>query len=163
MSEKSEKSEKMSEKFYSVKARRVYFSMTTTQTTVKINLAAAPTEQKLTERQQQQRVVKWAQEYETELPELKLLYHVPNERKCSPQQGRQLKLMGVKSGIPDLCLPVARAGFHGLYIEMKSEKGRVSENQKFWIENLTVQGFQTAVCHSWLEAVQVLENYLTEA
>ena len=71
--------------------------------------------------------------------------------------------MGVKSGIPDLCLPVARAGFHGLYIEMKSEKGRVSENQKFWIENLTVQGFQTAVCHSWLEAVQVLENYLTEA
>lgn len=132
-------------------------------TTVKMNSAAAPTEQKLTERQQQQRVVKWAQEHEADFPELKLLYHVPNERKCSPQQGRQMKLMGVRSGVPDLCLPVARAGFHGLYIEMKSEKGKVSENQKFWIENLTAQGFQTAVCHSWLEAVQVLENYLTEA
>ena len=37
--------------------------------TMKMNPAAAPTEQKLTERQQQQQVVKWAQEHESKFPE----------------------------------------------------------------------------------------------
>ena len=132
-----------------------------TTTTVKTQTATA-TAEKLTERQQQQRVVKWAQEHEAEYPELKLLYHVPNERRCTPQQGKQLKLMGVRSGVPDLCLPVAKDGFHGLFIEMKTQGGKVSENQRCWIENLTAQGFQTAVCYSWEDAVQILENYLTK-
>ena len=133
-----------------------------TTTTVKTQTATAPTE-KLTERQQQQRVVKWAQEHEAEFPELKLLYHVPNERRCTPQQGKQLNLMGVRAGVPDLCLPAARAGFHGLFIEMKTQGGRVSENQRYWVENLTAQGYECHVCYSWEDAVQVLESYLTEA
>ena len=133
--------------------------MTTTTQTVKTQTATA---EKLTERQQQQRVVKWAKEHEAEYPELKLLYHVPNERRCTPQQGRQLKLMGVRSGVPDLCLPVARAGFHGLFIEMKTQGGRVSENQNFWIENLTAQGYECHVCYSWVDAVEVLQAYLTD-
>ena len=33
------------------------------------------------------------------------------------------------SGVPDLFLPVPRNNFHGLYIEMKNEKGRVSVSQ----------------------------------
>jgi hypothetical protein len=129
---------------------------------VKNRTATTPTE-KLTEREQQQRVMKWAQEHEAELPELKLLYHVPNERKCTPQQGKQLKLMGVRAGVPDLFLPVARAGFHGLYIEMKTQGGKVSENQRYWIENLTVQGYDCHVCYSWIDAVEVLQAYLTGA
>ena len=132
------------------------------ENTTKEIKATAPEAQKLTERQQQQRLVKWCAEHEADLPELKLLYHVPNERKCSPQQGRQLKLIGVKSGIPDLCLPVARAGFHGLFIEMKTQGGRVSENQRYWIENLTAQGYECHVCYSWVDAVEVLQAYLTE-
>lgn len=132
-----------------------------TTTTVKTQTATTPTE-KLTERQQQQRVVKWAQEHEAEFPELKLLYHVPNERRCTPQQGKQLKLMGVRSGVPDLCLPVARAGFHGLFIEMKTQGGKVSENQRYWVENLTAQGYECYVCYSWMDAVEVLQAYLTK-
>lgn len=72
------------------------------ENTTKEIKATAPEEQKLTEQQQQKRVVKWCAEHEADLPELKLLYHVPNERRCTPQQGRQLKLMGVRAGVPDL-------------------------------------------------------------
>lgn len=129
--------------------------------TVKTQTATAPTE-KLTERQQQQRVVKWAAEHEAEFPELKLLYHVPNEGKRGAITGRQLKLSGVKSGVPDLCLPVARHNFHGLYIEMKTKGGRVSENQKQWMSDLSAQGYECQVCYSWTYAVEVLQTYLSQ-
>lgn len=33
-----------------------------------------------------------------------------------------LKRQGVKAGVPDICLPVARNGYHGLHIELKAGK-----------------------------------------
>ena len=51
----------------------------------------------MTEAQHQINVIKWTQQpgIRRKYPELKLLYHIPNERKCSQIQGRQLKLQGV--------------------------------------------------------------------
>ena len=116
----------------------------------------------MTEAQHQQNVIKWSQQADIRqrFPELKLLHHITNERKCTPIQGRMLKLQGVKSGVPDLHLPVARCGYHSLYIEMKAEKGRTSDNQDWWIAELEGQGNKCTVCHSWKEAVLVLEKYL---
>lgn len=118
----------------------------------------------MTEAKHQQYVIKWSQQphIRHRFPELKLLYHIPNERKCTPVQGKQLKLQGVRSGVPDLHLPVARNGFHSLYIEMKAENGRPSDAQKWWLEELERQGCQCAVCYGWEEAVRVLEEYLCE-
>lgn len=118
----------------------------------------------MTEEQHQINVIKWSQQanIRQRFPELKLLHHIPNERKCTPAQGRRLKLQGVKSGVPDLHLPVARNGYHSLYIEMKAEKGRTSDNQNWWISELEGQNNKCAVCHSWEEAVAVLEKYLCE-
>ena len=92
----------------------------------------------MTEAQHQINVIKWTQQpgIRRKYPELKLLYHIPNERKCSQIQGRQLKLQGVKSGVPDLHLPVARGEYLSLYIELKAEKGKVSDNQNWWITEL---------------------------
>lgn len=86
------------------------------------------------ENQHQMAVVKWSQQpsVREKWPELKLMFHIPNERVCSKQQGRLLKLMGVKPGVPDLFLPVPRSRYHGLYIEMKTEVGTPSEDQKWW-------------------------------
>lgn len=118
----------------------------------------------MTESKHQQNVIKWTQQpsIRSKYPELALLYHIPNERKCSQVQGRLLKLQGVKSGVPDLHLPVARGNYHSLYIEMKSETGRASDNQKWWIEHLSAQDNKCIVCHSWKEAVKALEDYLCE-
>lgn len=116
-----------------------------------------------TENQHQMAVIKWSQQasIRQKWPELKLLFHIPNERKCTPQQGRILKLMGVKRGVPDLMLPVARGRYHGLYIEMKTETGRSTEDQKWWGEELRGQGYMHEVCHGWESATRVLEWYLT--
>lgn len=95
----------------------------------------------MTELQHQQCVIKWGQQPEirSKWPELALLYHIPNERYCTPVQGKQLKRAGVRSGVPDLCLPAPRGGYHGLYIEMKTEKGRTSHEQDWWGEHLAAR------------------------
>lgn len=111
---------------------------------------------------QQQMLIKWSQQpsVRQRYPELKLLYHIPNERKCSAQEGARFKRMGVKSGVPDLVLPVSVGVHHGLYIEMKAPNGRVSETQKWWLKELTAQGYLAVVCYGWEQAVHSLEMYL---
>ena len=118
----------------------------------------------MTEDQIQQAVIRWSRQANVRkmFPQLALLYHIPNERKCTPQQGARLKRMGVKSGVPDLHLPVARGVYHGLYLEMKTEKGRVSANQTWWLERLRENGCCCVVCRCWEDAAHLLVTYLTE-
>jgi len=116
----------------------------------------------MTELQHQQMVIKWSQQpsIRHKYPCLKLLFHVPNERKCSNVEGRLLKLAGVKSGVPDLVLPVARGSYHGLYIELKTPEGKPTDNQEWWLRELNKEGYCAVVCYGWEEAVKCLEWYL---
>lgn len=115
------------------------------------------------EDQHQINVIKWTQQpaVRERWPELKLLYHIPNERKCDPRQGKKLRLMGVRRGVPDLHLPVPRGRYHGLYIEMKTESGSMTEDQKWWMKELKGQGNAYALCHGWEVATRILEWYMT--
>lgn len=95
------------------------------------------------------------------LPELALLYHVPNGGSRNKIEAARLRAQGVKSGVPDLCLPVARGGNHGLYIELKRQRGgRISEEQVRWIDGLLEQGYAAAICKGWQEAASVIIDYL---
>jgi hypothetical protein len=49
---------------------------------------------------------------------LKLLYAVPNGGDRNLRVPRKLKAEGVMAGVADLCLPAARRGYHGLYLEI---------------------------------------------
>ena len=60
---------------------------------------------------------------------MKLLHHIPNGGNRDVVEARHLKQQGVKKGVPDLHLPVARGSYHSLYIEMKAETGRTSQNK----------------------------------
>ena len=71
---------------------------------------------------EQQRLFQWARMASGGRPELKMLYHIPNEGKRSRATGARLVAEGLKRGVPDICLPVARGGCHGLYIELKRER-----------------------------------------
>ena len=71
-----------------------------------------------------------------------------------------LKRQGVKAGVPDLCLPVARNGFHGLYIEMKYGRNKTTDSQDEWLEALKEQGYFTAVCYGAEEAERIIARYL---
>ncbi|MGN0989552.1 MAG: hypothetical protein ACI4N6_04505, partial [Eubacteriales bacterium] len=82
-----------------------------------------------TEDEEQAYIVSWAKINESRYPELKLLYHIPNEGKRSGREGARMKRLGLRRGVSDLCLPVARCGFHGLYIELKAQDGRATAEQ----------------------------------
>ena len=114
-----------------------------------------------TENAEQAALFEWAQYAEGKHPELALLHAIPNGSKRDIVTATILKRTGVKSGVPDICLPVARNGHHGLYIELKRLKGgTVSINQKHWLNALQEQGCKAVVCKGWLEAREVIEQYL---
>ena len=89
-------------------------------------------------------------------------YHVPNGGSRKKAEAGRFRAEGVKAGVPDLCLPVARGGFHGLYIELKRQKGsKTSDDQKAWLSNLEKQGYFVALCKGWEAAAKVITEYLT--
>ena len=66
------------------------------------------------------------------------------------------------AGVPDLCLPVARGQYHGLYIELKRQRGgRTSDHQSEWLDALSAQGYKAALCYGWEQAAGTIIEYLT--
>lgn len=109
---------------------------------------------------EQMGVVDWANWNTNRFPELKLLFHIPNGGKRSATEAARFKAMGVKAGVPDLCLPVPMNGYAGLYIEMKYGKNKTTDAQKEWIADLKAQGYKVTVCYGGEEATRELEAYL---
>jgi len=88
------------------------------------------------------------------------LHHSPNGGKRNLREAVRLKSQGVMSGYPDLHLFVARHGFHGMFIEMKSPTGTTSANQKEVMKRLSEQGYKCVVCKSFESAQQEIKEYL---
>ena len=77
-------------------------------------------------------------------------------------EGKHLKRQGVKRGVPDLCLPVPRGIYHGLYMEMKTETGKTSPEQDWWLTELAREGYAALICHGWENAKGALIWYLEQ-
>ena len=118
----------------------------------------------MAEDREQKALIKWSQQPEIrgKFPCLKFLYHIPNGGKRDPIEGKHLKQMGVKSGVPDLHFPVPNVKYHGFYIEMKYGNNKPSENQKWWIKRLRKLGHRVEVCYTWQEAAAALVEYISE-
>lgn len=95
-------------------------------------------------------------------PRLQFIFHIPNENTAGIKWGIRNRQLGVKSGVPDLFLPIPSQGYHGLFIEMKTKHGKTSDNQDKWIQALTGFGYLAVVCHGWEEARDCLLNYLQD-
>lgn len=115
----------------------------------------------LCESLEQQQLITWASFMEHKYPELELLHHIPNGGKRTKSEAAKFRAEGVKPGVPDLCLPVPRSGYHGLYIEMKKHGGVISKEQSKWLSNLSGQGYLTAVCYGSEAAESILIDYLS--
>ena len=88
------------------------------------------------------------------------IVHIPNEGKRSVAYAAQLKRLGLRSGFPDLFLPLARGGYFGLFIEMKYDKGKLSKDQKKWLLRLKKAGYRAVVCRGADAAIEEIKNYL---
>jgi hypothetical protein len=115
-----------------------------------------------TEHEEQVALFEWAERKLSLYPELAFLFAIPNAG-AGAQRGQagKMKAEGVKPGVPDLFLPIARNGYYGCFIEMKRIKGsRTDPEQTDWLFNLHLQGYFTAVCKGCEQAQKVLVAYL---
>lgn len=93
-----------------------------------------------------------------------LLIHIPNggSRK-NRYEGWRLKRQGARKGVSDLLLPVARGGFHMLWIEFKARPpfdAPVTPHQAEWIRLMREQGCQAQVCLGVDAAMACLRTYM---
>ncbi len=113
------------------------------------------------ERAEQVAVIKWADgNAQLKWPELALLHSVPNGGDRNFIVACKLKGEGLRRGVPDLHLPVARGGYHSLWIEMKAGAGKPKKHQEWWIARLRDEGHFVAVCWDRHAAINTIADYL---
>ncbi len=103
------------------------------------------------------------QEALVEWMNLKKIFHfaIPNGGKRTQREGINFKRQGVVAGAPDLMIPLARLGYHGLFIELKRQTGGVvTPPQQKMLAKLTSEGYLAVVCKGSFEAMKVIEEYL---
>lgn len=107
-----------------------------------------------TEDQEQKALVQWLDAKRL------LFYHIPNGGCRSGREASKFKLLGVKSGVPDLCIPIARGGFHALYIELKRKYGgKVSDSQMAWLDALRREGNLAEIAFGCDHAIEIITSY----
>lgn len=114
-----------------------------------------------TEEEEQAWLFSWAQVNMFRFPELELMHHIPNGGKRSKSEAARFKRTGVKAGVSDIFLPVARGGYHGLYIELKALDGKLSAEQERFITAVKEQGYFAVVAYGGEEAARMIERYLS--
>lgn len=73
-----------------------------------------------------------------------LIFAIPNGGERHPAVAEKMRLEGVRRGIPDLMIPAWRT-----FVEMKAEKGRLSDHQKARIDYLSSVGYRCLVCYGF--------------
>jgi hypothetical protein len=113
--------------------------------------------------QEAERLIRWVDGEGGKLwPEVRWLYAIPNGGFRHRAVAGKMKAQGVRAGVLDFNLDVARGGFYGLRIELKRRVGgTVSDAQKHWIAWLTSQGYLAVVCRGWQSARDTLVEYLS--
>lgn len=114
----------------------------------------------MSEHTEQAALFEWAAWNQSKDAALNMLYAVPNGGKRDIATAKKLKAEGVKAGVPDVFLPVARQGYHGFYIEMKVGKNKATPEQSVWLAALEAEGYLTAVAYTWHAAARALVAYL---
>lgn len=89
------------------------------------------------------------------------IWHNPNEGKRSYYTGKTLVRAGLRKGVPDLTIPRARGKYHGLYIEMKYGRNKLTAEQEHWLADLSRNGYAVKVAYSAEEAIQAIKKYMS--
>ena len=105
--------------------------------------------------------VKVVQYVRTFYPEV-LILSVPNGAGTSAKNRLALYAEGLLPGVPDLFIPEARQGFHGLWIEMKTTEGVESVAQKRIRNHLEDNNYLCYVARSEITAINIIEAYLKQ-
>ena len=105
----------------------------------------------------QQACVKW---FRLQYPKL-TIFAIPNGGNRDAITGAILRAEGALAGVADLLLMRASHGYHGLFIEMKSEKRKQTPSQREFEIRATVAGYRYKLCRSLDEFIEIVKNYLS--
>ena len=72
---------------------------------------------------------------------------------------KKMKEAGYSKGVPDMLVYEPRGMYAGLAIEVKTEKGRASDEQKEWIRALNSKGWRAEICKGFEECADVICEY----
>ena len=134
-------------------------------TLIKKALAKQPTVKPRTKRNaqpeaiEQAKVIAWARANERNYPFLWMLHSSLNGVKMTKAQAVRAIAQGMKKGVADLFLPVKKGVYSGLYIEMKSEKGRTSIDQSKFLTAVSENDYLAHICYSAVEAIDKIKGY----
>lgn len=116
----------------------------------------------MSEHQEQCALFEWLK---LELPEIeRMAFAIPNGGYRHISVARKLHAEGVKPGVPDICIPVpTRQGEPGLFIELKTGKGRTKKHQRAWLTSLRIHGWRAEVCHGFEAARSLIRECYRES
>lgn len=104
----------------------------------------------------------WSRMASMYIPELRLMFAIPNGGLRNKVSAARLKAEGVKAGVLDIFLPVARRKYHGLFIEMKRGRNLLTLAQEEFCANVHGQGYLYCVAYSWQSAAKNLIWYFED-
>lgn len=110
----------------------------------------------MTEHDEQYKLFSWTRNR----PKLRWMFAIPNGGQRNKIVAARLKQEGVKKGVPDLMIPLPTDKFHGLFIEMKYGKNKLTLEQKQFFDFATQQGYCCKVAYSADEAMKIIDKYL---
>lgn len=69
-----------------------------------------------------------------------MFFHCPNEAKRNSIEATRLNALGLTPGVPDICILLD--GARTVWIELKTDKGKVSKHQENWAKKANQRGHQ---------------------
>lgn len=89
------------------------------------------------------------------------LFSVPNGMYlANPNMISKYKSEGLRNGVPDLLLDVARGPYHGLRLETKSRTGRLSDEQSAYRDYYLRAGYQWVLYRTPDDGIETIRSYL---
>ena len=116
------------------------------------------------ESSEQIKIFLWIKENEEVYPVLKTIFHTPNSFFGTGFAIIMwLKKLGMRKGVYDIIVPIAKKGYSSLWIEMKKEKGKLSSEQKMFSELINLYSdFPTKfeICYNSDNCIKLIKEYL---
>lgn len=114
-----------------------------------------------TEDEEQEALFRWAEFQSVTKPWLRNMFAIPNGGYRAIATAARMKRTGTKAGVPDIFLPVSNGREHGLFIEMKRQKGgKVTDLQRERMKMLTAEGYRCVVAYGFEAAKKAILEYM---
>ena len=81
--------------------------------------------------------------------------------RTSYKQAVKAKRTGYKKGQPDLFVYEPRGAYNGLALEIKTNKGYATKEQKQWIVDLNLKGYKASVQKGWENIINEIDKYMS--